>query len=153
MQEGGGKNSKQGRCWKTPARNNLKGWHWRGYRSRLQMPSLYCQGIWELDHKEGWAPKNWCFWTVVLEKTLESPWDSKEIKPVNPEGNWPLDVKSHLIGKDSDAGRDWRQKERWAAEDETVDSVDMNLNKFQETAEDRGAWHAVVHGFTESDKT
>ena len=77
-------------------------------------------GMWELDHKEGWAPKNWCFWTVVLEKTLESPLDSKEIKPVNPKGNqaWifvgrtdaeaeapilcPPDAKSWLIGKDPD---------------------------------------------------
>ena len=77
--------------------------------------------IWELDHKEGWAPKNWCFWTVVLEKTLESPLDYK-IKPVNPKGNqprirrtdaeaqapilWPPDAKSRLIGKDADAGKD-----------------------------------------------
>ena len=78
---------------------------------------------WEIDHKEGWAPKNWCFWTVVLEKTLESPLDYKEIKPVNPKGNqswifigrtdaeaeapilWPPDVKNWLIWKDSDAGK------------------------------------------------
>ena len=94
--------------------------------------------MWELDQKEGWAPKNWCFQTVVLEKTLESPLDSKEIKPVNPKGNQPLifvaktdaeaetpilwlpDVKSHLIGKDPDAGKDWGQKEKRAAEDEMV---------------------------------
>ena len=80
--------------------------------------------MWELDHKEDWALKNWCFWTVVLEKTLESPLDSKEIKPVNPKGNqpwtyigrtdaeaeapiiWPSDVKSQLIRKDPDAGKD-----------------------------------------------
>ena len=79
--------------------------------------------MWDLDHKEGWGPKNWCFWTVVLEKTLESPLDCKEIKPVNPKGNqpwlfiertdaeaeapilWPPDVKSWLIGKDPDAGK------------------------------------------------
>ena len=85
--------------------------------------------MWELDHKEGWAPKNWCFWTVVLEKTLGSSLDCKEIKPVNPKGNqpWiligktdaeaeapvlgPPDVKSQLIGKDPDAGKDWRQQE------------------------------------------
>ena len=85
--------------------------------------------MWELDHKESWVLKNWCFWTVVLQKTLESPLDSKEIKPVNPKGNqpwiffgrsdaeaeapilWPPDVKSWLIGKDPDAGGDWRQKE------------------------------------------
>ena len=91
--------------------------------------------MWELDHKEGCMPKNWCFWTVVLEKTLESPLDGKEIKPVNPKGNqpwifigrtdaeaeapilWPLDVKSQLIGKDPDAGKDWRQEVK---EDEMV---------------------------------
>ena len=83
--------------------------------------------MWKLDHKDGWAPKNWCFQIVVLEKTLESLLDSKEIKPVNPKGNkpwiftgrmdaeapilWPLDAKSWLIGKDPDAGKDWRQKE------------------------------------------
>ena len=83
--------------------------------------------MWELDNKKGWAPKNRCFRTVVLEKTLESPLDSKEIKPVNPKGNqpwifigrtdteapilWPLDAKSQLIGKDPDAGKDWGQEQ------------------------------------------
>ena len=83
--------------------------------------------MWLLDHREGWAPKNWCFWIVVLETTLESPLDCKEIKPVNPKENqsrifvgrtdaeapilWPPDTKSRLIGKDPDAGKDWRQKE------------------------------------------
>ena len=92
--------------------------------------------IWELDHKEGWAPKNGCFWIVVLEKTLESPSDSKEIKPVNPKGNqsWiligrndtevpilcPPDAKSWLIRKDPDAGKDWRQEEKGMIEDEMV---------------------------------
>ena len=94
--------------------------------------------MWEVDHKESWAPKNWCFWTVVLEKTLESPLDCKEIKPVNPKGNqswvfigrtdaeaealklWPPDVKSWLIGKDPDAGKDWRQGEKGMTEDEMV---------------------------------
>ena len=92
--------------------------------------------MWELDYKESWAPKNWCFWTVVLEKTLESPLDCKEIQPVNPKGNqsqifigrtgaeaetpvlWPPHVKSWLIGKDSDAGRDWGQEEKGTTEDE-----------------------------------
>ena len=80
--------------------------------------------MWELDHKESWAPKNWCFWTVMLEKTLEGPLDFKEIKLVNPKGNqswifirrtdaeapifWPPDVKNWLIGKHPDAGKDWR---------------------------------------------
>ena len=94
--------------------------------------------IWELDYKENWAPKNWCFWTVVLEKTLESPLDCKEIKPVHPKGHqswifigrtdveaetpilWPPDVKSWLIGKDPDAGKDWRREEKGMTEDEMV---------------------------------
>ena len=92
--------------------------------------------MWELDHKEGWAPKNWCFWTVVLEKTLESPLDCKEIKPVNPKENqswifiggtdaelklqWPPDVKNWLIGKDPDAGKDWRWEEKGTTEVEMV---------------------------------
>ena len=94
--------------------------------------------IWELDYKESWAPKNWCFWTVVLEKTLESPLDCKEIQPVHPKGNqswifvgrtdvvaetpilWPPDGKNWLIGKDPDAGKDWRQKEKRTTEYEMV---------------------------------
>ena len=94
--------------------------------------------IWELDYKESWALKNWCFWTVVLEKTLESPLDGKEIQPVYPEGNqswmfiertdaeaetpilWPPDAKNWLIGKDPDAGKDWRQEEKGTTEDEIV---------------------------------
>ena len=92
----------------------------------------------ELVHKEGWAPKNWCFQTVVLEKTLESPLDRKEIKLVSSKGNqpwifigrtdaeaeapifWPPDAKNWLIGKDPDAGKDWRQEEKGITEDEMV---------------------------------
>ena len=94
--------------------------------------------MWDLDYKEDWALKNWCFWIVVLEKTLESPLDCQEIKPVNPKENqswiftgrtdaeaetpilWPPDMKNWLIGKDSDAGKDWRQKEKGMTEDEMV---------------------------------
>ena len=94
--------------------------------------------IWELDCKEGWVLKNWCFWTVVLEKTLESPLYFKEIQPVHSKGDqswvffgrndvkaatpilWPPDVKSWLIGKDPDAGRDWEQEEKGTTEDEMV---------------------------------
>ena len=94
--------------------------------------------MWELDHKEGWVLKNWCFQTVVLEKTLESPLDCKEIQPVNPKGNqswmfigrtdaeaeapvlWPPDAKNWLSGKDPDAGKDWRQEEKGMTEDEMV---------------------------------
>ena len=105
----------------------------------------------ELDHKEGWAPKNWCFWTVVLETTLESPLDSKEIQPVHPKGNqswiliwrtdaetetpvlWPPDVKNWFIWKDSDAGKDWRWEEKQMTEvkwlDSMTDSTEMSLGK------------------------
>ena len=92
--------------------------------------------MWELDHKEGWALKNWCFSNVVLEKTLESPLDSKETKPINPKGNqpwifigmtdaeapilWPTDGKNRLTGKDPDAGKDWGQEEKGSREDEMV---------------------------------
>ena len=93
---------------------------------------------WELDYKENWAPKNWCFWTVVLEKTLESPLDSKEIQPIHPKGNqswifigrtdveaetpilWPPDVKNLLIWKDPDAGKDCWREEKGTTEDEMV---------------------------------
>ena len=94
--------------------------------------------MWKLDYKEGWVQKNWCFWTVVLEKTLESPLDCKEIQPVHPKGNrswvfivrtdvktetpvfWPPDVKSWLIGKDPDVRKDWRQEDKGMTEDEMV---------------------------------
>ena len=93
--------------------------------------------MWESDHKESWALKNWCFQIVVLEKILESPSDCKDIKPVNPKGNqpwifierneveapilWSPDAKSWLMGNDPDAGEDWRQEEKWATEDEMAE--------------------------------
>ena len=95
--------------------------------------------MWELDYEESWVPKNWCFWTVVLEKTLESPLDCKEIQPVHPKGDqswvflgmtdveaetpilWPPDVKNWLIGKDPDAEKDWGQEEKGTTEDEMVE--------------------------------
>ena len=94
--------------------------------------------MWRLDYKGSWAWKNWCFWTVVLQKTLESPLDCEEIQPVNPKGNqswifigridakaeasilWPPDMKNWLIGKDPDAGTDWRQEEKGITKDEMV---------------------------------
>ena len=94
--------------------------------------------MWELGYKESWVPKNWCFWTVMLEKTLESPLGSKEIQPVHPKGNqfwifigridaeaeppilWPPDVKNWIIGKDPDAGNDWRWEEKGMTKDEVV---------------------------------
>ena len=105
--------------------------------------------MWELVHRESWAPNNWCFWTVVLEKTLESPLDSKEIQPVHPKWNqswifigrtdaealilWPPDAKNWLIGKDSDAGKDWRQEEKGMTEDEMAGwHYQLNGHEFQQ---------------------
>ena len=119
--------------------------------------------MWGLDNKEGWALKNWCFQTVVLKKTLESPLDSKDIKLVNLKGNqpwitigraddiaeapilWPSDVNNKLIWKHLNAGKDWRQKEKRPTEIE----MDMNLSKLKEIVRDR-MWRAAIHGITKS---
>ena len=111
--------------------------------------------MWDLNYKESWAPKNWCFWTVVLEKTLESPLDCKEIKPVYSKGNqswifigrtdakaetpilWPLDVKNLLIWKDPDAGKDWRREGKVITEDELVGwHHQLNGHEFEQTLGD-----------------
>jgi len=107
--------------------------------------------MWELDHKDGWSQKNWCFWTVMLEKTLESQLDCKEIKPVNPKGNepwiftggtdaevlWSPDAKSWLTGKDLDAGKDWRQEEKGLTEDEMIGwHHQLNGVEFEQTLAD-----------------
>ena len=128
--------------------------------------------MWVLDYEESWVSKNWCFWTVVLEKTLESPLDCKEIQPANPKGNqsqifigrtdaeaetsilWPSDAMNWLIGKDPDAGKDWRWEEKGTTEDEMVGWHHwLNGHKFVQAPEivkDREAWCAAVHGITKS---
>ena len=112
----------------------------------IVFPVVMYGWMWELDHKEGWVPKNWCFWTVWLQKTLESPLDCKEIKPDNSKGNqswifvgstdaeaetpilWLRDVKNWLIWKDADAGKDWRREKKGTTEDKMV------------------GWHHWLHG-------
>ena len=126
--------------------------------------------MWELNHKKAKHWRNWCFWIVGLEKTLESSLDTKETQPVHPKGKqpwictgktwteakaplfWPPDAKSWLLGKDPDAGKDWGQEKK-STEDEMAgwqNSMDMSLSKLQETVKDKETWNAAIHRVAKS---
>ena len=128
--------------------------------------------MWELDYKESWAPKNWCFWNLVLEKTLENSLDFKEFQPVHPKGDqswvfigrtdveaetpilWPPDAKRWLIWKDHDSGKDWRQEEKGMTEDQMIgwhhQLNQLGLCELWELVMDWEAWRAAVHGITKN---
>ena len=165
--------SLEGKLW--PTRQHIKKQrHYFGNKG----PSIQGYGfsishvwMWELDCEESWAPKTWCFWTVVLEKTLESPLDCKEIQPVHSEGDqpwmffgrndakaeslvlWPPHAENWLIGKDSDAGRDWGQ-EKGTTEDEMAGwHHRLDGCEFEWTLGvviDREAWRAAIHRVAKS---
>ena len=158
-------------------------WRWLPFPSPGDLsdqgsnPSFLCllhyrQILYNLSYQESWALKNWCFWTVVLEKTLESPLEYKEIQPVYPKGNqswifigrtdteaetpvlWPPDVKYWLIGKDPDARKDWRQEEKGIIEDEMVGWHHwLGGHEFEQTpgaGDNREAWRVAVHRVAKS---
>ena len=147
--------SLEGKLWQT--RQHIKKHHFanKGPDSQTYGFSSSHARTWELDHKEGWVTKNWCFWTVVLEKTLESPLHCKEIKTVNPKGNqswvftgrtdaeadaavlWSPDAKSKLTRNHPDAGKDWEQEEKGVTEDKMVGWHHwLNRHEFEQTPRD-----------------
>ena len=138
----------------------------------MVFPGVICE--YELEHKEGWVPKNWCFWTLILDKTLESLLDCKEIQPVHPKGNqscfigrtdaeaetpsWPPDTKNWLLGKDPDAGKDWRQEKKGPTEDDMVGwHHRINGYEFEQASEVGDGQGSLVccspYGRKESDMT
>ena len=155
-----------------PRQHIKKQWYYFANRSPYSQSYGFSSshvGMWELDHKEGWVQKKSCIWTVMLEKTLESPLDCK-IKPIHPKGNqswifivrtdfevvapilWSPDTNSWLIRKVPDAVKDWRQK-KGMTRDKMVgwlDPMDTSLSKLQEMVKDREAWHAAVYWVTKN---
>ena len=159
------------------------GQHIKKQRHHCSNKGLYSQSysfssshvqIWELDHEESRVPKMWCFWIVVLKKTLKSPLDNKALKLVNPRGNqpwifigrteaeapilWPTDVKSQLIGRDLDARKDWGQEDNWTTKDKMVGWQHwLNGHEFEQTPGDgerQGNWECYSPwGSKESDTT
>ena len=148
-----------------PRQHLKKQGHYFAYKGLSSQSYGFCSSHvwkWELDYNESWVPKNWCFWTVVLENTLENLLDCQEIKPVNPKGNpawlytgstdaeaealilWPPDAKSQLIWKDPDAGKDWRQEEQAMPDDEMVGSHHrLNGHEFEQAPGD-GEWQGSL---------